>query len=151
MSRWLTVQGLQGDSEMVVGTERGAVRLPVVDGAFLWPDELGKPHTSFHPASPSPRAHQVLREHERARLEAERTAVEARLAALDQEPLPFEPEVRRPAPAAPDLLSLVRSANGAAAAHQPPSQPKKSAKPRPPGGRVSKGAKPKSKPRGPRK
>lgn len=89
----MTIPGLQGDSELAVATTAGLVRLPVVDGAFLWPDTLGAPHSSFRPASATPRARDVLLQRERDRLKSERATLDAQLAALDA-PLPFEPAPR---------------------------------------------------------
>lgn len=145
MSRWLTLPGMSGDGEMVVGTERGTVKLPVVDGAILWPDELGAPHNAFKPASPSPRAHEVLRGIERDRLAAERAALDARLASLDED-APAESQAPPPPsgdPTADALAALVRGTYGAARVQpqpEPADKPQRKRTPRggKPGGRPRK-------------
>lgn len=113
MTRWLTQGGMEGDGEIVVAAPHGNVRLPVTDGAFPWPDGLGEPHSSFRPASPTPRARERHRDAARARIEAEQRRLAAELAALTADAQPGAPAPAAAPVAARTLLERVRAAHGA--------------------------------------
>ena len=102
--QWVKVPGDPGDGEMTVAGPKGPIRLVVIDGVVRWPEELGKPHSSLKPGSPSPRAVEAYRQETLGRIAEQRRRLDEELASLED----ASPESGSATPAAPPALTPSR-------------------------------------------